>query len=71
MSHPEPILACKQPLGTYRAISCRDASTLGRDGQPYYGLNTLTSRTGDAEVEVQFADGTWMLADPEQDLHSA
>lgn len=71
MSTPTPINARKQPLGTYRAISCRDAASLERDGQHYYGLNTLTSRAGEAQVEVQFADGVWVLADPERDLHNA
>lgn len=38
-----------------------------RDGQLYYDLNELKSKTR-TTVEIQFEDGIWFLADPETDL---
>jgi hypothetical protein len=47
------------PLGTFHAITVKDAAALERDGHPYFAVNRLA---GDDAWEVQFADGTWMLA---------
>lgn len=63
-----PFLAHQQPIGTFHAVASRDASSLDRDGHPYYASNRLETRDGRPLVEVQFVDGTWLLADPEHDL---
>lgn len=54
-----------KPLGTFRSITTRDAGGTERDGQPYYAYNTLRS-AGRQVIEIQFGDGTWMLADPQE-----
>lgn len=52
-------------LGTYHAESCRDATSLYYDGQPFVDINRLPTNDGRIEYEVQFRDGTWLLAGPE------
>lgn len=54
-----------RPLGIFHSITTRDAAGLERDGQPYYAWNALDG-VGPQVFEVQFADGTWMLADPRE-----
>lgn len=70
MSAPDvvPFMSRQQPIGTYRAVSCRDAASLERNGQPYYDYNRLNTRDGRPECEVQFSDGIWLLADPTLDI---
>lgn len=62
------IHARRRPTGTFRAVSCRDGSSLDRDGQPYYDLNHFDTSDCHPLCEVRFADGMWLLADPAQDL---
>ena len=50
------------PLGTFHAVSCKDATSLDYDGQEFIEINELSSRTGEAAYEVGFADGMWLLA---------
>lgn len=51
------------PLGTFRAVSTRDASAQERDGQIVYELNLLNADARDGHLyEVRFGDGIWMLA---------
>lgn len=49
-------------LGTFHAVSSRDASAQARDGQAFYALNPLDSRGVETMAEIQFGDGVWMLA---------
>lgn len=63
-----PFLARQQPIGTFHAVASRDASSQDRDGHPYYECNRLDTADDRPLVEIQFADGTWLLADPEHDL---
>lgn len=58
----------RRPIGTFHAVGCRDAASLERDGQAYYQTNDLDTADGRPLCEVQFADGTWLLADPTRDL---
>ncbi len=62
------IHARRRPTGTCRAVSCRDGSSLDRNGQPYYDLSHLDTSDCHPLCEVRFADGMWLLADPAQDL---
>lgn len=64
------INARRRPIGTFRAVSCRDGASLERDGQPYYELNHLDTADGRPLCEIRFTDGLWLLADPMQDLVS-
>lgn len=54
-----------RPLGIFHSITTRDAAGQERDGQPYYDWKALDG-VGPQIFEVQFADGTWMLADPQE-----
>jgi hypothetical protein len=55
-----------EPLGRFHAVRTRDGEALAHDGQAYFALNALESSSGkQAVVEIQFADGSWMLAEPE------
>ncbi len=63
-----PIHSRQQPIGTFHAVSCRDAASLERDGQPFYERNDLPTAVGRPLVEIRFADGEWLLADPTVDL---
>lgn len=67
-SNVVPIHSRQQPIGTFHAVSCRDAASLARDGQPFLELNAIDTADGRPLVEVRFADGVWMLADPTLDL---
>lgn len=59
-------------IGRYKAVSCRDAASLPRDGEEYIAMNLLSSRpSGRRECEVLFRDGAWFLADPDLDLIAA
>ena len=51
-------------LGTFHAVSCKDATSLDYDGQEFTEINKLSSRTGEDVYEVAFADGMWLLAKP-------
>lgn len=52
------------PIGTFRAVTCQDPTSLDYDGQPIIEINKLSSRTGEDVYEVAFADGMWLLAKP-------
>jgi len=55
-----------EPLGRFRATRTRDGEALAHAGQPYFAMNALeTSNEQEPSVEIQFADGFWMLAEPE------
>jgi len=54
----------REALGVFNAVSTRDGEAQARDGQAFYALNRLGSQADEAIVEVQFGDGTWMLATP-------
>ena len=56
-----PDLRIVEPLGTFHAISSRDAASLERDGHTYYAINNVPTAVG-IEWEVMFADGQWLLA---------
>lgn len=68
MNDATPILSRQQPLGAFHAVSCRDAASLDRDGQPFLALNHVDTADKRPLVEVQFADGAWLLVDPDRDL---
>ncbi|WP_144825479.1 hypothetical protein [Micrococcus luteus] len=65
---PSPADRTRRPVATYRAVSSRDASSLRRDGEVVLEVRRLATRDGRPEAEVLFADGHWLLCDPEQDL---
>ena len=50
-----PINSLRRPIGTFRAVGCRDASSLERDGQRYVAINQLATSDGRPLCEVQFA----------------
>lgn len=52
--------ALPPPVGVFKSRSTRDAVAAERDGQPVFAWNPLRG----GEIEIQFADGTWMLCDP-------
>ena len=54
----------REALGVFHAVSTRDGEAQARDGQAFYALNRLGSQADGAIVEIQFSDGTWMLATP-------
>ena len=54
----------REPLGVFHAVSTRDGEAQARDGAAFYTLNRLDSQADEAIVEIQFSDGTWMLATP-------
>ena len=54
----------REALGVFHAVSTRDGEAQARDGQAFYALNRLDSQADEAIVEIQFGDGTWMLATP-------
>lgn len=54
----------REALGVFHAVSTRDGEAQARDGQAFYALNRLGSQADEAIVEIQFSDGTWMLATP-------
>lgn len=62
------INARRRPIGTFRAVSCRDGASLERHCQPYYELNHLDTADGRPLCEVLFADGVWLLANPTLDV---
>ena len=39
-------MTIRKPLGTYHAVSCKDPSSMERDGEPFYEFNRLPSSTG-------------------------
>jgi hypothetical protein len=50
-------------LGTFRAVSTRDAEALARHGEPFFEAAELgTDGRGERLFEIRFADGMWMLA---------
>ena len=54
----------REALGVFHAGRTRDGEAQARDGQAFYALNALDSQADEAIVEIQFSDGTWMLATP-------
>ena len=54
----------REALGVFHAVSTRDGEAQARDGEAFYALNRLGSQGDEAMVEIQFSDGTWMLATP-------
>ena len=54
----------RPPLGWFHAVKTRDGQARERDGAPIFLANELEA--ADVSVfEVQFADGLWMLAAPD------
>lgn len=51
-----------KPLGRFRAMESRDASSLERDGEIIYAANQLSG--SEPMWEVMFEDGVWLLATP-------
>ena len=51
--------------GVFRANSTRDGEAHVRDGEPFYALNRLDNQADQDIVEIQFSDGFWMLATPD------
>ena len=50
-------------LGIFNATSTRDGEGWRRDGQPYVDISTVgKDLSGQTLFEIQFADGSWMLA---------
>ncbi|KAB7742944.1 hypothetical protein GA707_14905 [Nostocoides sp. F2B08] len=53
-------------MGCFQARVTRDGEAMVRDGQPYFAVNRLMEENPvDRDrylYEIQFADGTWMLA---------
>jgi len=45
-------------------VSTRDGEALAHDGQVFYALNPMSSQVREAIMEIQFGDGFWMLATP-------
>lgn len=54
----------RDALGVFHAVSTRDGEAQARDGQFFFVLNPLATQGDEAIVEIQFADGFWMLATP-------
>lgn len=54
----------RDAIGVFHAVSTRDGEAQARDGQSFFVLNPLASQGIEAIVEIQFADGFWMLATP-------
>lgn len=54
----------RQTLGVFHAVSTRDGEARARDGESFFVLNPLAIQGDEAIVEIQFADGFWMLATP-------
>jgi hypothetical protein len=54
----------REALGVFHAVSTRDGEAQARDGQSFFVLNPLAAQGDEAIVEIQFADGFWMLATP-------
>lgn len=54
----------REALGVFHAVSTRDGEAEVRDGQSFFVLNPLAIQGDEAIVEIQFADGFWMLATP-------
>lgn len=53
-----------RPKGWFHSVTTHDAASLERDGQPFYDIQELKSES-QSVFEVLFADGIWMLADPD------
>jgi hypothetical protein len=54
------------PLGCFHAVRTRDGEALAHSGKSYFAMNTIKTSHGRAPVvEIQFADGFWMLAEHE------
>lgn len=51
-------------IGTFRPERTRDGEAWARDGQPFYDVNRVDGHLPDL-LEILFADGSWMLAFPE------
>lgn len=52
----------REPVGVFHAVSTHDGEADARDGQFFYALNLLDTRSAEAIVEILFGDGCWMLA---------
>lgn len=63
-----PVDRSRRPVGTFHAVSVQDAASQERDGQPVYEVRALATSDGRELCEVCFADGAWLLADPERDV---
>lgn len=60
----EPKASDPTPIGTFSAKRTRDANALARDGQQVYAMNDVqTPGSSSPVIEVQFADGEWLLID--------
>ncbi|ALE91171.1 hypothetical protein AOC05_00335 [Arthrobacter alpinus] len=57
------VLASGQAIGTFHAVSTRDAVGLARDGWPFFEINSMaTNHQNESLFEIRFGDGEWMLA---------
>jgi hypothetical protein len=55
-----------KPLGLFNAVCTRDGEALAQTGKPYFAMNAINTSNGrEPLVEIQFADGFWMLAEHE------
>ena len=54
----------REAIGVFHAVSTRDGEAQARDGQSFFVLHPLAIQGDEAIVEIQFADGGWMLATP-------
>ena len=53
-----------QAIGTFRALSTRDANALERDGRPVFAMNDVYSPAEESPtIEILFADGIWLLCE--------
>ena len=55
-------VSTREPLGVFHAISTRDGEAHTRDGQDFYTLNPVDTQGAEEIAEIQFGDGSWMLA---------
>lgn len=63
-SAPEAEASEPTPIGTFSAKRTRDANALARDGQQVYAMNDVqTPGSSCPVIEIQFADGEWLLID--------
>ena len=66
-SRGEASAASGEPIGIFRATTTRDGHALERDGDCVFAMNDVPGGDGSmVVVEVMFADGTWLLCDPDE-----
>lgn len=55
--------AGRTPIATFTAVTTRDGNALERDGDEVYEVREVDAG-GHSIMEVQFADGVWLLCEP-------